>query len=69
MKPIVLKVLDWRISLGVSFASFAFNLAYFWLIQHDLLQSIKYSVSSVVTVAALHGAHAVVVAKQGRQST
>jgi hypothetical protein len=59
MKPLTLHILDWRITIGLSFISLLFNFGYFYLIDHSLLTALKMSASSLFSLAAMHGAHAV----------
>lgn len=52
-----IKALDWRITLGLSVLSPLFNWAWYLLVTHNALQSIKLAASSVVSIAAVHAAH------------
>lgn len=59
MKPLTLHILDWRITIGLSFISLLFNFGYFYLIDHSFLTALKMSASSLISLAAVHGAHAI----------
>lgn len=60
--------MDWRITCGLSVVSLAFNLGYYALITHSAGQSAKLAASSIITLAAAHGAHAGVARWQRRLS-
>lgn len=57
MKPLVLHFLDWRISVGLSALSLLFNLVYFYLIDHNMVEALKLSASSLLSIGAMHCAH------------
>lgn len=62
----IIRLMDWRITLGVSVLSLGFNWAWYLLVTHSAGQSIKLAASSLVTLAAAHGAHAGVARWQRR---
>lgn len=52
-----IKALDWRITLGLSIVSPLFNWAWYLLVTHNALQSLKLAASSVISIAAVHAVH------------
>ena len=53
------RLLNWRISVGVSAISLAFNLLYFWAVRHNLRDTLVLSASSLFTVGAMHVGHSI----------
>jgi hypothetical protein len=47
----------WKITLGLSAASFLLTFLYFLLLDHNPLTALKMSGSSILTLAASHVAH------------
>jgi hypothetical protein len=53
------RVLNWRITVGLSLWSLGFNLLYFWLVSHRLRDTLVLSASSLFVLGAAHLAHSV----------
>lgn len=53
----IIKVMDIRITLGLSFISLLFNFGYFFIVDHNLREAIKLSASSILTLGCAHAAH------------
>ena len=57
MKPLTLHILDWRVTVGLSFLSLAANLGYYALVTHDVRQTMMLAAASLFSIAATHAAH------------
>jgi hypothetical protein len=57
IKPLVVKVLDWRITVGLSALSLVLNLAYFYWMYHDWHQALRLSFTSLFWIGTTHIAH------------
>ena len=53
------RVLDWRITCGVSVWTLAFNLVYFYVIRHSARDALVLGASSLFTIGAMHLGHSV----------
>lgn len=53
------RVLDYRVTLGVSVWALAANVLYFWLVRHSLRDALVLGASSLVTIGAMHIGHSV----------
>lgn len=51
------KILDWKLTVRLSFLSVLFSFAYFFWLTRNLTLAAKYSVSSLVSLGLAHGAH------------
>jgi hypothetical protein len=53
-----LKILDWRITVGLSFLSLILNLTYFQWLDHNWVETWKMSITSLFAIGTTHLAHA-----------
>ena len=52
-----LKILDWKISVGLSIVSLMLNLAYFYWLDHSWREAFKMSFTSIFAIACTHLSH------------
>jgi hypothetical protein len=53
----IIKALDWRITVGLAVIAPVLNVLWYLFITHNALQSFKLAASSVISVCATHAVH------------